>query len=191
VQRKREALWLKSQQVAHSELSRLTGISSTTLTSYLRAYQEGGIEALKRVRFYRPQSELGRHQETLEPSFREHPPTSVKHALATLEALTGVRRSPNRVRLFLRHRGLTCRKGGMIPAKADAEVQDAFKQTELEPRLEEAQAGQRAVFLVEAAHFVLAPFLGMLCCFARVFIRAPAGRQRFNVLGALNAITHQ
>ena len=77
----------------------------------------------------------------------------------------------------------------MIPAQADAAVQDAFKQTALEPRLEEAQAGQRVVFVVDAAHFILAPFLGMLWCFARVFIRAPAGRQRFTVLGALNAIT--
>ena len=47
------------------------------------------------------------------------------------------------------------------------------------------------MFFVDAAHFVLAPFLGMLWCFARVFIAAPAGRQRFNVLGALNAITHE
>jgi len=47
------------------------------------------------------------------------------------------------------------------------------------------------VFFVDAAHFVLAPFLGMLWCFTRVFIRAPAGRQRFNVLGALNALTHE
>jgi transposase len=31
----------------------------------------------------------------------------------------------------------------------------------------------------------------MLWCFARQFIRAPAGRQRFNVLGALNAVTHE
>ena len=47
------------------------------------------------------------------------------------------------------------------------------------------------MFFVDAAHFVLAPFLGMVWCFARFFIRAPAGRQRFNVLGALNAITHE
>lgn len=47
------------------------------------------------------------------------------------------------------------------------------------------------MFFVDAAHFVLAPFLGMLWCFARVFMPAPAGRQRFNVLGALNAITHE
>lgn len=47
------------------------------------------------------------------------------------------------------------------------------------------------MFLGEAAHFVLAPFLGMLWCFTRLFLRAPAGRKRFNVLGALNAITHE
>jgi len=47
------------------------------------------------------------------------------------------------------------------------------------------------VYFVDAAHFVLAPFLGMLWCFARLFIPAPAGRQRFNVLAALNAISHE
>lgn len=191
VQRKMEALWLKSQGVAHGEISRLTGIRSTTLTSYLRASQEGGIEALKTVRFYRPPSELSVHQGTLDAYFWKHPPASAKQAMATIATLTGVRRSPNRVRLFLRHMGLKCRKVGMIPAKADVEVQEAFKTTALEPRLEQAKAGHRAVFFVDAAHFVLAPFLGMLWCFARVFIRAPAGRQRFNVLGALNALTHE
>jgi transposase len=189
VQRKLEALWLKSQGVAHGEISRLTGISSTTLTSYLRAYQEGGIEALKTVRFYRPQSQLSGHQGTLEGYFRQHPPASVKPAMATIETLTGVRRSPGRVGVFLKQMGLKCRKVGMIPAKADVDVQEAFKATALEPRLKQAKAGQRAVFFVDAAHFVLAPFLGRLWCFARVFIRAPAGRQRFTVLGALNAIT--
>ena len=191
VQRKLEALWLKSQGVAHGEISRLTGISSTTLTSYLRAYQEGGIEALKTVRCYRPQSELSVHQGTLAGYFRKHPPASVKQAMATIETLTGVRRSPERVRVFLKHLGLKCRKVGMLPAKADVDVQETFKTTELEPRLEEAKAGQRAVFFVDAAHFVLAPLLGRLWGFARVFIRAPAGRQRFTVLGALNAITHE
>ena len=78
--------------------------------------------------------------------------------------------------MFLKHLGLKCRKVGMIPAKADADVQEAFKTTPLEPRLEQAKAGQRAVFFVDAAHFVLAPFLGMLWGVARVFIRAPAGR---------------
>jgi transposase len=79
----------------------------------------------------------------------------------------------------------------MIPAKADPEVQAAYLEQEMEPRLAEAQAGRRAIYFVDAAHFVLAPFLGFLWSLTRVFIQAPTGRQRFNVLGALNAITHE
>jgi transposase len=79
----------------------------------------------------------------------------------------------------------------MIPAKADPEKQAAYLAQEMEPRLAEAQAGKRAVFFLDAAHFVLAPFLGFLWSVVRVFIQAPSGRQRFNVLGALNAITHE
>jgi transposase len=44
---------------------------------------------------------------------------------------------------------------------------------------------------MDAAHFVFAPFLGIVWCFARLFIKAPSGRQRLNVLAALNAITHE
>ena len=79
----------------------------------------------------------------------------------------------------------------MIPAKADPEVQAHYLRQEMHPRLAEALAGKRVVFFVDAAHFVLAPFLGFLWSFARVFIQAPAGRQRVNVLGALNAVTHE
>lgn len=81
----------------------------------------------------------------------------------------------------------------MIPAKADPEKQKEFLEQEIQPRLEEAQAGKRVVLFVDAAHFVLAPFLGFLWSVVRVFTRseAPSGRQRFNVLGALNAITHE
>jgi transposase len=44
---------------------------------------------------------------------------------------------------------------------------------------------------MDAAHFVFAPFLGHLWCFVRMFIKAPSGRKRFNVLGALHAISHE
>lgn len=52
-------------------------------------------------------------------------------------------------------------------------------------------AGQRAVFFVDAAHFVLGAYLGFLWCFERLFIKSGSGRQRFNVLGALNVVTHE
>jgi transposase len=34
-------------------------------------------------------------------------------------------------------------------------------------------------------------FLGFVWCFERLFMRAPSGRKRYNVLAALNAITHE
>ena len=47
------------------------------------------------------------------------------------------------------------------------------------------------VLFLDAAHFVYGAFLGSVWCFARVFLRSPSGRQRFNVLGALDAVTRQ
>ena len=61
----------------------------------------------------------------------------------------------------------------------------------MKPRLAEAQAGRRHVFFVDAAHFVYGTFLGCLWSFVRLFVRAASGRQRFNVLGAWNAITRE
>jgi transposase len=47
------------------------------------------------------------------------------------------------------------------------------------------------VLFVDAAHFVFGPFLGYLWCLVRLFIPGPSGRKRYNVLAALNAITHE
>jgi transposase len=86
---------------------------------------------------------------------------------------------------------LRWRKVGSIPAKADVEAQQQFLETRLQPRLNQAVAGQRTVLFVDAAHFVWGPFLGWLWCLTRWFVKAPAGRQRYNVLAALDAVTHQ
>jgi transposase len=56
--------------------------------------------------------------------------------------------------------------------------------------LAEARAGRRAVYFVDASHFVLASFLGWVWCFVRLYVRAASGRQRYNVLGVINAVTH-
>jgi len=191
VQIKMETLWLKSQGMEHQVIAQLVGISENTLRSYLREYQDGGIERLKDIRFYRPSSELMKHAQSLETHFRKYPPTSINAAIETIETLTGIRRSPTQVRLFLKRMGMKCLKVGVFPAKADPVVQETYRREQLEPRIEEAQAGERALFFVDAAHFVMGAFLGFIWCFERLFVKAPCGRKRFNVLAALNAITHE
>jgi transposase len=191
VQLKMEVLWLKSQGLPHQQICQLAGISENTLRSYCRDYQDGGIEKLKEINFYRPKSELEAHRSTLEEYFRAHPPATIAEAIEQIEQLTAIRRSPTQVRVFLKGLGMRCLKVGCVPAKADVDEQESYKQKKLEPILEEAKAGKRAVFFVDAAHFVMGAFLGFLWCFERLFIRSPSGRKRFNVLGALNAITHE
>jgi transposase len=61
----------------------------------------------------------------------------------------------------------------------------------LEPLLAAARAGRRDVYFADAAHFVYAAFLGWLWCAVRWCVRAASGRKRYNVLGAVHAVSHQ
>jgi hypothetical protein len=94
-----------------------------------------------------------------------------------------------RVRAFLKtHLGLRYRKVVAIPVlpkkaiEEHAQEQARFLDQELEPALQEARVSRRAVFFVDAAHFVWAPFLGCLWCLARLFVRSATGRKRYNTV---------
>lgn len=47
------------------------------------------------------------------------------------------------------------------------------------------------MLFVDAAHFVLASFLGWVWSATRLFVRGASGRQRYNVLGAVNPLTQE
>jgi transposase len=70
-------------------------------------------------------------------------------------------------------------------------AQAAFLDSELKPCLDAAVVGAGHVLFVDAAHFVFGTFLCCLWSFARIFLRAAAGRQRFNVLGAWDAVARR
>ena len=127
VQRKMEALLLKARGLPHHQIARCVGICENTLRSYLKQYQTAGIEELKRLQFHRPSSELSTYHDTLEASFQEHPPTTITQAIEHIEQLTGLRRSPTQVRIFLKKLGLKRLKTYAVPAKCDVEQQASFK----------------------------------------------------------------
>ena len=191
VQRKMEALLLKRYGLPHELIADIVDVCPNTLRSYFDDFLSGGTNRLFEIRFYKPTSDLVPFTGTLEDHFRQCPVATIKEAAARIEEITGIKRGLTQVRKFILSLGLQLRKTGFIPAKADVEKQKMFLEKELEPRLKEAREGKRKLFFVDAAHFVFAPFLGFLWCFARVFVRAPSGRMRFNVLGALNAVSHE
>ena len=71
------------------------------------------------------------------------------------------------------------------------QTQAAFLDAELKPCLDAAEAGTGHVFFVDAAHFVFGSFACCLWSFVRIFMRAASGRQRFNVLGAWDAMARR
>jgi transposase len=127
VQRKMEVVLLKAKGLSHQQIGHCVGICGNTLHSYLKQYQDGGIEALKRLDFAHPTSELEKHHQTLETYFQEHPPTTIPQACAKIEELTGVKRRPTQVRIFLKKMGLKRLKTYAVPAKVDVEAQETFK----------------------------------------------------------------
>ncbi len=162
VQRKMEVLWLKSQDVSNEKILQLASISRATLFRYYNDFREGGIEKLEQINFHQPKSRLEKYTSSLEAYFLEHPPATVKEAADEIARLTGIKRSETQVRRFLRPLGLRPRKIGMLSAKADIDQQEEFLEKQLNPILDEAKNEERKVFFVDAAHFVLAPFLGFL-----------------------------
>lgn len=100
VQRRMEALWLKSHKLPHEEIAKLVGVCENTIRDYFQLYQEGGVEKLKYLHYNCPTSKLAEHVTSLETHFKEHPPSSIKQAQHDIEVLTGIKRGPTQVRKF-------------------------------------------------------------------------------------------
>jgi transposase len=173
-----EALYLKSQGLAPADISRLCAISKTTFYRSLHEYRTGGIEKLKEVPFHQRQSQLADYRASIEAAFL------VPHQVA-VEPQGNPDGSPAgpTVRQFISHRNETA--DWPNPAKADVTYKN-IKTEQLEPLRSQAANGS---FLYECSPFVLQ--FWTVWCFERLFVKAPNGRQRLNVLAALNATTRE
>jgi transposase len=192
VQKRIQSVYLKATlSLPNSEIGQITGLHRHAVSFWAHAYKQGGIESLCQVNYGKNKSVLDKEVESILKSFAERPPMNTNEAKARIENLTGISRSPTQIRAFMKRQGLRYIKTGHIPAKADAEKQRKWVDTTLEPSIKEAQNGECHLLFMDAAHFILQPFICSLWCFARLFIKASSGRNRINVLGAVNAITNE
>ncbi len=163
------------------------------MSEYLKQYKSGGIEELKKLGYQGQGSKLNQYKSTIEEDFRVAPPRNIAEASQRIEQITGIKRSPTQVREFRKKIGMKTIKIGYVPGKGANEEkineQEKFRKEQLEPLLEEAKQGKKAVYFVDAAHFIHRAYLGFIWCFERLFIASPSGRKRFNILGAVNALT--
>ncbi len=195
VRQKMHVLYLKSIGIPHQQIRQICRISKSTLTSYLKQYIQGGIAGLIQLHYKGQPSQLDEHADKVKKDFKDHPPSTLSEARQRIFELIGLERSIPQIQEFVQRLGLRRLKTGSLPGghKGNTEQkrkeQKQFLETKLQPRLEEARQGKRVVLFTDAAHFVHGAFMSFLWCFTRVFVGTPPGRKRFNVLGAINAVS--
>ena len=182
---------MHSEGGKHGFIAKCLKLHANTITNYLKEWLEGGLPAVLEDKYYRPSSSIEPFMACLRCSFLAAPVADAKAAIARIEALTGIELSESQARRTLHRLGMKYRKTAAIPGKCDAQLQFDFYQQEMLPRLAEAGRAERKVFFVDAAHFVMGAFLGMLWCFSRIFIKTSPGRQRYSVLGAIDSHRHE
>ena len=107
VQRRMDAIRLKAYGMLHKQIAEIIGISENTLRDYFELYEQGGLEKLKEIHYYQPESELKEPIVSLEAYFRAHPPATIKQAQHEVEVITGVVRSETQIREFLKKNSIS------------------------------------------------------------------------------------
>ena len=123
---------------------------------------------------------------------REKNYSSIDDIVAYAKEKHNVKVSPECMSAFLAANGFRKLKAGSFPKKADTDAQKKFYNDVLSFHMEKARSGEEALLFMDAAHFVHGcDFLGYFYCETRRFIRTFSGRQRRNVLGAIDFVTKE
>jgi len=129
IMRRFEILWLHSCGKFAPEIAEIVQQNRYTVRDVIKKFQRGGIQLVTTIDSNHPKSELEDHRVSIIDEFTKRPPASSKEAAARIEKLTGIKRSEQRVHVFMQNLGMKFRKVGAVPAKADLGKQEDFKKT--------------------------------------------------------------
>jgi transposase len=130
------AVYLKSYGIQHKEICRICRITRPTLTEYLTEFKDRGIDDFKVLKWKGQSSKLNDYKEKIDHAFEKAPPQSINEACDRIEQLTGIRRSPTQIRMFLKKMNYKYLKTGSIPGNGDGqdevreEERDSFKKND-------------------------------------------------------------
>jgi transposase len=126
--------------------------------------------------------------ERIMTSLDQSPVHSVNEACSRIKEVCGICRKPTQVRKFLQRHGYKWRKMGQVPGRADPQKQKQWRDN-LQPYIDKANEGTCRLLFSDAVHFTLSAFLCNVWAKERLYLKTAAGRNRINVLGAVDALT--
>jgi len=129
IMRRFEILWLHACGKFAPEIATLVQQNAYTVRDVIKNFQRGGMKLVTTIDSNHPTSDLEQHRVSIIEEFTLRPPASSKEAAARIEKLTGIKRSEQRIRVFMKNIGMKFCKTAVIPAKADLAKQEDFKKT--------------------------------------------------------------
>ncbi len=118
--------------------------------------------------------------------------TSLRQIQAMLRTKFQIVLSVSSVSRLISRLGIKRLKASSFPAKANPVIQQSFYDNTLHQLMQDARNGKNILLFMDASHFVLGcDFLGYIYGKSRRFVQSFSGRQRYNVLGALDYVTKQ
>ncbi len=114
-------VYLKSFGLKHKNICKICRITKPTLIDYLTEFDEKGIDSFKSLKWKGQSSKLNEYKEIIDKEFEKEPPISINDAQDRIEQLTGIRRSPTQIRMFLKKLKYKYLKTGSIPGNGDGQ----------------------------------------------------------------------
>lgn len=123
-------VYMKSFGLRHKEICQICQVTKPTLIEYLTEFNDKGLESFKSLKWKGQLSKLNDYKEIIDESFEKRPPQSINEAQERIEKLTGIKRSPTQIRMFLKKLKYKYLKTGSIPGNGDG--QDELREEERE-----------------------------------------------------------
>jgi transposase len=115
VRRKMLVLWLLHCGLTRVMAAEVAGVGRATVQRYVAAYRGGGLDGLRAWGVVGPVSDLAAHTDAIRDALTKAPVRTVAEACDRIAALTGVRRKPTQVRVFLAGLGFRWRRVRAVP----------------------------------------------------------------------------
>lgn len=88
----------------------IAGLHYNMVGFWIKVYQEKGFDGLLTNNYGTNKSELENHAENITASFLQQPPVNISEAMQRISEMTGISRSEQQLRVFMKRHGLKLNK---------------------------------------------------------------------------------
>lgn len=180
---------MENPRTGSQTIASLTCTSRNFVDNVIHAYNDHGLQDVPftEEKGGRPNRLAGKWLD-ISDALVKGVPRNAREAAGIIRRLSGHTFSLTWVRTLMRDAEMSLKKLQPDPGKADPDRQKQWI-ADIQPVMAEAGEGKRRLLFMDAVHLTLEAFTCMVWCGGSLYLPAGAGRNRFNLLGAIDPFT--